>query len=363
MSDIGVALIGCGGIALANHVPGIRLCPQARLTALCDANAEVLARAATTTGAGFQTSDYHEVLQRSDVQAVIIATPNCFHAPIAIAAAEAGKHILCEKPLAMDASEARRMLDAAEKAGVRHMTAFTYRFVPAMHYMAHLVQSGAIGTPYHFRAQRFQDWGDRNLAWRQKSSMAGSGELGDMLSHRLDFAHLLFGPIQKLVARTRRFIDDRQGQPSDLDDWVSVMADFASGATGMLESTKLATGRGEGGRSLDLCEVNGSEGTLIYRQERPHEIEIGKAGGSGLETIPVPKDFQTWPGSQRNPEDGDPVITFRWDQDVEFIQAISENRPCRPSFKDGWQVQSIMDAALQSDRDGLWVEIPASLYA
>src|SRR5207244_3642954 len=102
-----------------------------------------------------------------------------------------------------------KMFRAAEAAGVRHMTAFTYRFVPAMHYLSHLVKSGALGQPYHFRAQRFQDWGDRNLAWRQVKKLAATGELGDMLSHRIDFGHFLLGPMARVSAAMKRFIDVR----------------------------------------------------------------------------------------------------------------------------------------------------------
>src|SRR5947209_13926779 len=263
MPKIGVALIGSGGIALANHVPGIALCPEARLVALCDSNQATLEKASKATGVTVTTTDYNDILKRDDVHAVIVATPNFVHAPITLAAVAAGKHVLCEKPLAMDLAEAVRMYQAAEAAGVRHMTAFTYRFVPAMRYMSHLVQSGALGKPYHFRAQRFQDWGDRNLAWRQVKKLAATGELGDMLSHRIDYGHFLVGPVTRVVARLERFVDVRGGAPSDLDDWVAMLGDFQAGATGVWESTKLATGRGEGGRSPDTAEVNGTEGSAV----------------------------------------------------------------------------------------------------
>jgi predicted dehydrogenase len=268
--------------------------------------------------------------------------------------------VLCEKPLALTHAESLEMLRAARAAGVRHMTAFTYRFVPAMRYISHLVAAGAIGTPYHFRAQRFQDWGGRALGWRQVRKLAGSGELGDMLSHRIDFAHLLCGDIARLVADTRRFLDDRGGQPNDLDDWVALLARFASGATGVLESTKHATGRGEGGKSRDYCEVNGSSGTLVYLLEKPNEIQIGKASEAGLRTIPVPDEFLKIPGSPRDPRSGDPLVAFRYDQDVEFVQAIEEQRDCRPSFADGVKVQAVMDAALLSAREQRWVDVNAS---
>ena len=139
------------------------------------------------TGAPVHTTDYNELVQRDDIHAVIIATPNFTHAPMAIAAMQNGKHVLCEKPLGMDQAETLDMLRCARENDVRHMTAFTYRFVPAMRYMKHLVDTGGIGQPYHIRTCRLQDWGDRNIGWRQLK-MAGSGELGDMLSHRLDYA-------------------------------------------------------------------------------------------------------------------------------------------------------------------------------
>ena len=358
MKPIGIGLIGCGGITLQNHLPGLALCPQARVAALCDNDPAVLERARQKTGVQVAETRHGEVLRREDVDAVIIATPNVSHAQITLDAIAAGKHVLCEKPIAMTYAQSLEMFRAAEAAGVRHMTAFTYRFVPAMRYMAHLVKTGAIGRPWHFRAQRFQDWGQRAVGWRQVASLAGTGEMGDMLSHRIDYGHLLIGQISRVVAQTRRFIDVRQGQASDLEDWVSVIADFTNGATGVLESTKLATGRGEGGRSRDYCEVNGSEGSLVFHLDTPLALQVGKAGGAGLETVPVPEAFLKWPGSPRDPRAGDPVATFRYDQDVEFIDAIVNQRPCAPSFYEGCRVQAVMDAALVSAKDQRWVEVP-----
>src|SRR3989442_149153 len=137
MKDVGVAIIGCGSIALQNHLPGLALCPAAKVVALCDSDAAVLQRASQQTGVTITSTNYEEIVRRDDVQAVIIATPNVAHAPIALAAIASGKHVLCEKPIAMTYPEAKGMADAADAAGVRHMTAFTYRFVPAMRYLGH----------------------------------------------------------------------------------------------------------------------------------------------------------------------------------------------------------------------------------
>lgn len=359
-NNIGVALVGCGGIALANHVPGVALCPGAQIVALCDADEEALDRASQRTGITTCVTRYTDALELPSVDAVIIATPNVFHAPIAHAAIAAGKHVLCEKPLAMTHAEALGMAHAADAAGVRHMTAFTYRFVPAMRYMQHLIQSGAVGQPYHFRVARLQDWGRRALGWRQVQALAGSGELGDMLSHRIDYGHLLIGPIRRLVAQTRRYLDDREGQPSNLEDWVAILAEFDGHVTEVLESSKIASGRSHGGRSQDYCEVNGSEGSLVYHLARPHELQIGRLGGNGLETVAVPEEFLVWPGSPRDPHAGDPLATFRYDQDAEFVQAIREQRPCRPSFHDGARAQAVIDAALLSAQERRWVDVPDS---
>src|SRR5205085_4098370 len=124
------------------------------------------------------------------------------------------------------------MLAAARVGKVRHMTAFPYRFVLAMRWTKHLVDQGDIGTIYHFRAQRFQDWGKRNLGWRQVKRLAGTGEMGDMLSHRIDYGHHLVGPIERLVADMKRIHPERGGQPSDVDDWVAMLTEFEKGATG-----------------------------------------------------------------------------------------------------------------------------------
>ena len=212
---LGVAMVGAGNIALKNHLPGLALCPAAELVALCDTDADVLAAAAGESGVGRTFADYREAVAAEGVDAVIVATPNAFHKEIVLAAVAAGRHVLCEKPLALDLAGARQMLAAAEAAGVRHMTAFTYRFVPAMRYLKHLVDRGDLGRPVHFRAQRFQDWGDRPLGWRQSAALAGSGELGDMLSHRIDYAHHLVGPTKRLVADLGRFHDERGGRASE----------------------------------------------------------------------------------------------------------------------------------------------------
>jgi predicted dehydrogenase len=237
------------------------------------------------------------------------------------------------------------------------MTAFTYRFVPAMRYLAHVIKRGDLGQPYHYRSCRLQDWGTRNLGWRQVKKLAGTGELGDMLSHRIDFAHSLIGPMRRIVANTKNLTPVRDGQPNDTDDWVAILAEFQNDATGVLESSKLASGRNESWRSLDYVEINGSERSFVFTTGSWNTLQTGVAGGPGLETIEIPREFHTVAGSPRVAGQGDPLVTFRYDQAWEFIEAIRQGRPCTPSFHDGARAQQVMDAAVRSAETKEWIDV------
>jgi predicted dehydrogenase len=357
MSTLHFALVGAGGVTLQNHLPGLALCPDVRVHALCDAHPATLEAARRHTGAPVHSTDWREIVTRDDVHAVIIATPNHLHADIALAAVRAGKHVLCEKPLALNAADARRMAEEADRAGVRHMTAFTYQFVPAMRYLTHLLAQGGLGRPHHYRCLRLQDWGTRNLGWRQVRRLAGTGELGDMLSHRLHFAHHLVGPLRRLVASLKNLTPRRDGAPNDTDDWVAILGEFQNGATGVFESSKLAAGHNESWRSLDYVELNGSAGTFQFTTGKWNELQHGEPGGPGLRPLAVPREFWVWPGSPRDPGAGDPLVTFRYDQAVEFVNAIREQRPCAITFHDGARAQAVMDAAVHSAETGRWVDL------
>jgi len=363
-TEVRVGIIGTGGIATGVHIPGLRLIPGVQITALCDTEPELLARRAAETGVAHTFADYHDLIGSGLVDAVVITTPNKFHAPAALAAIQAGKHVMCEKPIALDYPEALAMYQAARAAGVVHMTAFTYRFVPAMRYTKHLVvDQGAIGRPLHFRANRFQDWGDAWIGWRQYKALAGSGELGDMGAHRIDYAHLLIGQFSRVIGLTKLFLPNRVAPdglprpPADVEDWVAFIAEFESGVTGVFEMTKLAAGRGSGGQGLDYVEINGTEGSIVYRLNTPHQIEIGKRGGR-MEVRPLGEEWLTVPGAPRDPHAGDPLTVFRYDQSFEFISAIRERRQAVPSFYDGARCQAVIDAVLRSAETRQWVDVP-----
>lgn len=360
---VGVGIIGVGSIAEYVHVPGIKCSPNATLVAIADANRDLLSRRQHEWNVERAYQNPSELIADEQVDAVIICTPNYLHAPLAIEAARAGKHVLCEKPLALNLDEARAMVEAVAAAGVAHMTAFTYRFVPAMRYLKHLVDKGTFGEIRHFRSQRFQDWPETSLGWRQYRKFAGTGELGDMASHRIDFGHHLVGRITEVSGALKQFVPrdrDPEGKPvppSDTDDWCAFLAFFEAGATGVFESTKLACGRGSGGRGHDFVEINGSEASGIYELRYPYRVLLATKG-SEYEEVAVPREFWKLPQADRPPEPADPERDWRWDQDVEFFSAIQEGRLPQPSFYDGLRCQAVMDSILRSWAERRWVEVP-----
>lgn len=363
MKTVGVALVGVGAVSDYHHVPGIRLDSRAELVAVCDANRELLAERSRTWGVDKAYEDYEQLCRDPEVDAVVIATPNFSHRPIALAAIQAGKHVMCEKPLGLNAGEVREMYRAAAEQGVVHMTAFTYRFAPSMRYMKHLLQSGALGEPRHFRSQRFLDLPETSWGWRQYKAQAGAGDLFDMTIHRIDFAIDLLGPIERVCGAVARFAPrDQRGDgsecpPSEVDDWSSLIGEFASGAVGVWEGTTLAKGYGMKGFGHEWAEINGSEGSAVYRLHEPNRILLGKTG-EDLAPHPVPESFLKPESSPRNPHEGEPATVFRYDLMWEFVSAIVAGRDAVPSFYDGLRAQVVADAVLQSHAERRWVELP-----
>ncbi|MHB8863898.1 MAG: Gfo/Idh/MocA family protein [Pirellulaceae bacterium] len=358
-----IALIGAGAVSDYHHVPGIRLDPRARLVAACDTNPSLLEQRKRDWSIDYVTTDYHQICQDREIDAVIIATPNFTHVPIAIAAAAHGKHVMCEKPLGLHAQEVRDMYRAAQAARVVHMTAFTYRFAPSMRYLKHLLNAGSLGTPRHFRSQRFLDLPETSWGWRQYKDKAGAGDLFDMTIHRIDFAIDLLGPIQRICGAVARFAsrtstaDGRPCAESEVDDWSSLIGEFACGAVGVWEGTTLAKGYGLNGFGHEWAEINGSEGSAVYRLHEPNTLLLGKTG-QDLAPVSVPEEFLVPPGSPRDPRAGVPATVFRYDLVWEFVSAITQGRQAVPSFYEGLRAQVIADAVLQSQAQRIWIEIP-----
>lgn len=361
-----IAIIGAGKVSDYHHVPAIRLDQRCRLVGACDADAGLLEQRRRDWEITKTTTDYEALCADPEVDAIVIATPNFTHKPIALAAARAGKHIMCEKPLGLDAGEVREMYTTARDNGVVHMTAFTYRFAPSMRYMRQLVKSGALGDPRHFRSQRFLDWPETSWAWRQYKKLAGAGDLFDMTIHRIDFAIDLLGPIERVCGAVARFTprtqtaDRRTCEPSDVDDWSSLIGEFKSGATGVWEGTTLAKGYHRNGFGHEWAEINGSEGSAVYRLHEPNTILLGKTGDD-LHPVDVPPEFLKPAGSPRDPNQGEPATVFRYDLMWEFVSAIVERRDAVPSFYDGLNAQLVADAVLRSHAERRWIDTPLAV--
>ena len=269
----------------------------------------LLERRKSEWGIDFVTTDPEVICADPRVDAVIIATPNFTHLPIALAAARHGKHVMCEKPLGVNKGEVQAMYEAVRDAKVVHMTAFTYRFAPSMRYLRHLLKSGALGTPRHFRSQRFLDWPETSWGWRQYKDLAGAGDLYDMTIHRIDFALDLLGPIKSVCGAVAQFVprdktpDGKPCKPSEVDDWSSLIGEFESGAVGVWEGTTLAKGYHRDGFGHEWAEINGSEGSAVYRLHEPNTIMLGKTGSATSPWCPSPRSSSSRPEPPR-PEPG-----------------------------------------------------------
>jgi predicted dehydrogenase len=355
-----IGLIGVGGVCGAVHYPGLARIPGVEIAAICDPDPALLAQRQDEWGVSTTFSDADELF-RYGLDAVVIATPNNLHRGLIERALQADCHVLCEKPLGMDLAETIAMYQMAVASGKRHMTAFTYRFVPGMTYLKHLVDNGSLGVVRHARIQRLQDWGEHAIGWRQYRAQAGLGELGDMGIHRIDYAEDLLGPIRCVCSSMKQLLprdQTKQGDacpPQDVEDWVAWIAEFDQGATCVFEMGKLSKGRSPGG-DHDLAELNGTEASVIYHLHTPHEV-LFASRGEPYRVLPVPDEFLTRPGSPRDPTEGDPVRSFRYDQAWEFVSAIRQGRDCVPSFYHGMRAQSVAEAIVTADRERRWVDV------
>ncbi|HTB09924.1 MAG TPA: Gfo/Idh/MocA family oxidoreductase [Bryobacteraceae bacterium] len=350
-----IGIIGAGGAALGIHVPGFRLCPDVEIAGVCDTNP----KAGEKIGAPWVTADYRDLLARDDIDAVVNATPNDQHHEIALATIASGKHILCEKPLSLNASLASEMLRAAEAAGVVHMTAFTYRYTPALQYMMHLAASDELGAIRTVRAAYQMALSGHLLGWRSTKAQAGSGVLADIGSHLIHMVELVAGPIASLSASDRRFRDD---PASDVEDWSAFLAGFSSGATGIFEISRVCAGRGAGITENVFIEVYGTRGAAVFSLQDPWGLmvalgESAKDPARLLDHVGVPDQFLKLANSPRDIHAHDPRWGYRYDQAWQFVESIRMGQTRSPSFADGVRCQAVLDAVLASTASRQWVNV------
>ena len=308
---------------------------------------------------------WEDVIVRKDIDIIDICTPGDSHMPIAIAAAEAKKNILCEKPLANTLADAEKMWGAATKAGVIHMLCHNYRRCPAVALAKQLIDAGQLGTIYHYRGTYLQDWivdPAFPRVWRLVKSRAGSGSLGDILSHTMDLSRYLVGEPVEVNGLLETFITERplldnpaKKGPVDVDDAALSLVRYDNGAVGYLEGTRFATGR----KNYNRFEINGAKGSIVWDLEQLNELQLYVEEGpnSGFRTISVTDSKHPYVGAWWPPGH---IIGYEHSFThtvYDFLRAIAEQKLPSPSFEDGYKNQRVLDAIERSARDGKWVKI------
>ncbi|MCA9099909.1 MAG: Gfo/Idh/MocA family oxidoreductase [Planctomycetales bacterium] len=340
------------------------------LKAVCARNKESAQAFANTWGYESVETDWRALLERDDIDAIDVCVPNNLHAEISIAAAEAGKMILCEKPLAMNVAEGETMVAAVEKAGVPNMVWYNYRRVPAVTLAKQLVDEGRLGRIFHYRAQFLQDWtiaedvpqGGAAL-WRLDAAAAGSGVTGDLLAHCIDTALWINGSINTVSAMTETFVKERMHnltgkvEKVGIDDACAFLARFENGSLATFESTRYARGH----KALYTFEINGEHGSIAWDLHDLHRLSWFDHRDEGI--------LRGW--RSIHVTDGEHPYMDKWwvpglqigyehsfvHQVADFLASLSSGEPAGPTFRDALETQKVCDAVLSSAADGQWVTV------
>ena len=380
MKQLNIGLIGCGfmGRTHANAFGKVHhffdLPYRPVLKAVCARNQDAArAFAAKWDFESFET-DWRKLLQREDIDAIDISSPNDTHAEIALAAAKAGKMILCEKPLAMNGPEGKTMVAAVEKAKVPNMVWYNYRRVPAVTLAKQLIDEGRLGRIFHYRAKFLQDWtispelpqGGAGL-WRLDLKVAGSGVTGDLLAHCIDTALWLNGGIDRLTAMTETFIKERKHNLTGkvervgIDDACAFLARFRNGSLATFESTRYARGH----KALYTFEINGEHASIAWDLHDLHRLQYfdhrDEGRVRGWRSLHVTDSDQPYmkhwwvPGLQIGYEH-----TFIH-QVADFLEGLGNGRPASPTFREALDTQYVCDAVLKSARTQKWEKVPGAV--
>ncbi len=342
------------------------------LKAICGRNAENAQAFADTWGYESVETDWQKLVERDDIDAIDICTPNNSHAEIAIAAAEAGKMILCEKPLALNPEEGQRMIDAVEKAGVVNTVWYNYRRAPAVTMAKHLIDEGRLGRIFHYRANFLQDWtiseevpqGGAAL-WRLDVEAAGSGVTGDLLAHCIDTALWLNGSIRDVSAMTETFVKERMHtetgkmEPVGIDDACAFICHFENGSLGLFESTRYARGH----KALYTFEINGENASIRWDLHDLHRLEWFDHSDEGK--------LRGWRSIHVTDHGGEHPYMENWwvpglqigyehtfvHQVADFIRGVEAGEEVHPTFKDAQETQRVCEAVLSSAREHAWKNV------
>jgi predicted dehydrogenase len=361
--EIGVGMLGYAFMGKAHSAAFLnvrqaawRPALQPKLVAISGRDEAAVADAAARYGYERWTTDWRDIVADPSIGLFDNGGPNIVHAEPTIAAAEAGKHVLCEKPLGRTADEAYEIWSRVAATGVKHLCGFNYRFVPAVRLARELIEAGELGEIRHFRARYLQDWAeDPGLdTWRFSVEDAGSGAIGDLATHVIDLSRFLVGEIAALSAVVKTFIPGRK-----VDDAIESVVEFDNGSVGTIEATRLALGR----RNAFQWEINGSKASLWFDMERMNELQVFRADGDrarGAKTVLVT-------------EADHPFIEYWWPpghivgwgdtfthEVIHLLEAIAEDRDVAPygaTFEDGYRASEVADAIVRSSEEGRRIPI------
>ncbi|MFN3323837.1 MAG: Gfo/Idh/MocA family protein [Bryobacteraceae bacterium] len=347
---------------------------QPVLKAACARDAEKAKEFAENWGYESVETDWRALVERKDIDLIDIASPNNTHAEIAIAAAEAGKMVLCEKPLGMNPAESERMVEAVEKAGVANMVWYNYRRVPAVTLAKQLIEEGRLGRIFHYRAKFLQDWtiskdlpqGGTAL-WRLDVNVAGSGVTGDLLAHCIDTAMWLNGGIEQVSAMTETFVKERKHnltgkvEKVGIDDASAFLARFSNGSLATFEATRYARGH----KALYTFEINGEHASIFWDLHDLHRLQYFDHRDEGI--------VRGWRSVHIT--DGDHPYMKNWwvpglqigyehtfvHQVADFLEGLSSGSTPGPTFRDGLATDYVTDAVLRSGQNGTWEKVPQAV--
>jgi predicted dehydrogenase len=330
------------------------------LVTIAGRNEEAVAEAAGRYGFQGYATDWQELVGDDRIQVFDNAGPNHLHGAPTIAAAQAGKHVVCEKPLGRTAEESHEIWQAVSRTGVKHLCAFNYRFVPAVRLAREMIAAGEFGEIFHFRARYLQEWitdPEFPMVWRLDRELAGSGALGDLGAHIIDLGRYLVGEVATVGGITRTFIGDRPGGEVDVDDAFEAFVEFEGGAIGTLEASRFATGR----KNALSFEINGSKGSIAFDLERINELQVNLSGSTpdrraqGFRQVLVTEPEHPflehwWPAGH----------VIGWEHTFvhelhHFLTAIRDGTEVTPhgaDFEDGYRTAEVCDAIVRSAGSG-----------
>ncbi len=343
---------------------------QPVLKAACGRNKRAVQAFADIWGYESVETDWQELVKRDDIDAVDICVPNDLHVDIAVAAAKAGKMVLCEKPLARDAREGERMVKAVEKAGVANLVWYNYRWIPAVTLIKQVVGSGRLGKIFHYRANFLQDWTispdvpqGGHGTWRLDVAAAGSGVTGDLIAHCVDTAMWINGPIKDLTAMTETFVKKRKHaetgkmQAVGIDDAAAVLTHFDNGSLGLFEASRYARGH----KALYTLEINGEKGSFMWNLHDMNRLEWFDHSIEGR--------LRGWTSILVT--DGEHPYLGRWwvpglaigyehtfvHAVADFLDGLATGKPASPTFREALDTTKVCDTILKSGKTGKWMEV------